>query len=642
MSEKNRLKGRLLSLIKEAIQVNKKPFPWLKALSAGLAASIPVLVGLLFDNFQYGLLAGLGGFSYLYVFNIPYAQRAKKIFAVVLGLTIVTYLGTLSAPYPLAIAILMGLIGAFVVFIFGALKIAGPSAIFFVLVFAMTTGMPIQPDEALFRAGLVFFSGMFSFLLSMLGWFYNPHGPEIGAVMRIYYQLSYLFDAVGTDKFIDEKYKMMDVLDEAEETLSAGYIPWRTTNLFNRLYILNSYANEIFLNVIEKCSNRPDPLPKELGESTRLLAHSLDDSNNRTKKTILQPENLDDDEMKLFSAIYHAETVLNEPISKIEKTIKFDKPSLKTIFLGAFDKNSIVFLSAVRFGFITIIAAIIAFQFEFVRSYWVPLSCVAVISGATIVSTFHRTLQRFFGTVIGIALAGFILSLDPSPYAIVLIIFALTSITELFIVKNYGLAALFFTPNALIMAESTSQHFYHFSYFAEARLIDVVIGSVIGLIGVFIIGRKSASSRLPHVVSKTIRSQAQFFYVLFSDQGKNFDVRNSRERLKMRTNINNLETLYQTASGEIPAHRERLDYYWGIVFSIKHLGYLLEKCSKENQRPNLSNRELARILYVFETMANVIIHKVPFKHVAIPNIEMYSSIQEEIEFLQKEVNKIAK
>lgn len=126
----NSKNSEVLSILKQALTVNRKPFPWVKAFSAGLAASLPVIIGLLFGHLEYGLLAGLGGFTYLYVFNIPYAQLAKKLFFVVIGMTLVTVLGTLAAPYPLAIAILMGLIGATFIFIFGSLRIAGPSAIF--------------------------------------------------------------------------------------------------------------------------------------------------------------------------------------------------------------------------------------------------------------------------------------------------------------------------------------------------------------------------------------------------------------------------------------------------------------------------------------------------------------------------------
>ena len=105
-----------------------------------------------------------------------------------------------------------------------------------------------------------------------------------------------------------------------------------------------------------------------------------------------------------------------------------------------------------------------------------PLSCVAVLSGATIVATYHRAIQRGIGTIIGILIASLILARHPSGYILAFFILLLTFITELFIVKNYGLAALFFTPNALLMAESTSQGSFSFSYFASARLIDVLIG----------------------------------------------------------------------------------------------------------------------------------------------------------------------
>ena len=101
-----------------------------KGIYSGIAAALPVFIGMLLGNLEYGLLAGIGAFTYLYVFDIPYVQRAKKIFLAMLGISFSVFLGTLLAPYPIAVAIAMGLIGATAIFIFGALKIAGPSAIF--------------------------------------------------------------------------------------------------------------------------------------------------------------------------------------------------------------------------------------------------------------------------------------------------------------------------------------------------------------------------------------------------------------------------------------------------------------------------------------------------------------------------------
>ncbi|MFJ7975832.1 FUSC family protein [Peribacillus sp. NPDC096379] len=625
------------SIIKQALTVNRKPFPWIKAFCAGLAAALPVLIGLLLGNPEYGLIAGMGGFTYLYVFNIPYAQRAKKLFFVVLGMTLISALGTLAAPYPLAVAILMGIIGATVIFIFGALKIIGPSAIFFVLVFAMTTGMPVHPELAPLRAGLVFLGGALSWVIAMIGWFFDPHGPETSVVKRVYLELAAFLDSIGTEKFNEARHRVMSVLKEAEETLAAGYIPWRQTDLFKQLYVINGHANMIFLYMLENFSETSSKIPSEVGESVRYLANSLDQKNKRESviKKILQPKEINETIVQLFTKIYDADAIMNEPTSKINQVIQISKPSLKTILLGAFDKNSIIFITSVRFGVVTIIAAIIAYQFELTRSYWVPLSCVAVLSGSTIVTTYHRAIQRGFGTILGILIASLILATHPSGYILVFLILLLTFITELFIVKNYGLAALFFTPNALLMAESTSHGSFSFSYFASARLIDVLVGIVIGLLGVWIVGRYSASSRLPHLITKTIRSQAQFLLVLFSDQGIGFNATKSKERMKMRTNLINLKTLHDTAAGELPVNQRALEYYWPVIFSIEQLGYLLENSSKTTRRPILSNDTLAQLLYVCETMANATNRKQSPSIKSVPEIEEFLSIQNEIITLQK-------
>jgi uncharacterized membrane protein YccC len=74
--------------------------------------------------------------------------------------------------------------------------------------------------------------------------------------------------------------------------------------------------------------------------------------------------------------------------------------------MGVFDKNSIVFISAVRFGIVTMIAAIIAYQFEFTRPFY--------MSDFTIVATYHRAIQRAFGTILGILIASLIL-MTPFP-----------------------------------------------------------------------------------------------------------------------------------------------------------------------------------------------------------------------------------
>lgn len=427
----------------------------------------------------------------------------------------------------------------------------------------------------------------------MLGWFVNPHGPEQAVVKSLYMQLATFLESVGTDRFEDEKQRMIQKLNEANNTIKEGHIPWRESEQYKRLYVLTDQASEIVMEVTDHFSDAKEPLPAELGEMVRELAQTFDTRKGKMPKPITHPDNTDEKVDQLFYKIYDADATRSEPEVNIDRAIRMQKFSAQTTLESAFDKNSIVFITALRFTFITIIAALIAFHFEFDRSYWVPLSCVAVMSGASIIATYNRAIQRGIGTVIGIIIASLILAVEPSGFLIALFILLLTFITELFIVKNYGLAAMFFTPNALLMAVSTTTTNESLAFFAQARIIDVLIGSAIGLFGVWLLGRRSASSRLPHLVSKSIRSQAQLLVVLFSDQGKGFDPLKSEELKKMRINLTNLKLMYNTASGEIPVDRKSLDYYWQVVFTILHIGYLLEECAEISNRPKLPDRTLA-------------------------------------------------
>ena len=617
----------LHTTFKQAFVIKKNPYPWGKALSAGLAASLPVLIGLLLGNLEYGILAGIGGFSYLYVFNQPYAQRAKKIFFVWIGMALSVALGTLMAPYPLATALVMGLIGAIVIFIFGALKIAGPSALFIVLSFALATGMPVDPSLAFTRGFLVFLGGALSWVICMLGWFVNPHGPEQQAVTRVYRELAGFLDSIGTDGFKKARHRTITALKEADQMLAAGYSNKMSSDVFKRLYLLNEHAHTIFLGALE-LSLKNVHLPPELGQSVNALADSLD-KNTENKAKILQPEQVDKEVEDLFIEVYNADAIMNEPDFKIHQEVQLTKPSLKTIFLGAFDKNSIVLLTALRFGSVVAVAAIIAYSADFNRSYWVPLSCAAVMSGPTVIATFHRAVQRMAGTIIGLLIASVILTSVHNGYVIAFIILCLTFITELFIVRNYGLAAIFFTPSALVIAEYTTK-VYDFNYFASVRATDILVGSLIGLLGAMLFGSRSASGLLTHFIAKTIRSQGQLLVRLFSENNDQIKFKESRERRKMHTNVRNLLTVYNTALGELFTNKASLEAMGPVIFSIEQLEYYLEASLKYDKRPVLAEEELAYLLYVFEMMALKAEQDSPLTDYKIPEIEGFTKIRNEI------------
>lgn len=623
----------LLLTIKQAFAVNKTPLPWMKAFSAGICAGLPVLIGYLLGSLEYGLIAGLGGLTYLYVFNIPYAFRAKKLFFALIGLSIAIGLGTLFAPYPFVSAFVVALIGSIGTFLFGALRITGPAAIFFVLAFLMGTGMPVDPSLAPLRAGLVFLGGAFSWVIGMIGWFNNPHGPEKVAVKKVYAELAIFIESAGTEDFDSSKQKIGASLKSVEELLMSGYIPWRVSETFKRLVLLNQEANNVFLYVLENVGKLEGELPNEIGTTLRSISSKIDNIDKNEQENIPLLEVPDNQLARLYAMVNEASMLLNEPLSNIQREISISKPSLRVILGGAFDKNSVVFLNTIRYGSVLFVAAIIAQSFDFNRSYWVTLSCAAVLSGATIMGTFHRAIQRSLGTIIGILIATVVLYFQPDGYVIAIAIFLLTFLTELAIVLNYGIAALFITPNALLLAESTTK-IHDISYFASARVFDVLIGCAIGIIGTLIMNRKSAASLVPHTMAKTIRSQQQFLLTLFSKESSLIKPEHSRELSKMQTNLTNLKIVYTTALGEIPRDKARLDLLYPAIHSIEQLGYFLDSSAKYKDRPILSDRDLSQMLLVFETMAKSAEQELGFSKKSIPEIRGFNKIQTEVQRLQ--------
>lgn len=621
------------TIIKQLFKINKIPFPWQRAINAGICAGFPVIIGVLINQIHLGLLAGIGSFSYLYVINEPYARRAKKIFFCALGISLSVALGTLLAPYPILIILMVGFIGGIAIFIFGVLKIQGPSAMFFVLSFLVSTGMPINQSEVFIRFSVVLMGGLFSWLMSMKGYFLNPHGPEIKVIKKLYLTLADFSEAIGSENINDMRNRTVNALKEAEEILLTGYIPWKNSFLFNRLSLLNEEANKLFLEMLELHVNKNKKLPKEFSDMIRKLSMAID-FKDEEKVKIVPYKNLDKDYDKFLQIIYDTEAIINLPLTYIGRGIKISKTSIIRKFTRACNKDSIVFINAVRYGAVLSISGIIAFSLPFSRPYWIPLSCAAVMSGSTVISTFRKSIQRSFGTIIGLIIAIIILKIQPEGFMIAIINMLLTALIELFIVKNYAIAVMFVTPNALLIAEASTQ-IHNVTYFATARITDILVGSAIGLIGTYIIGRRSASSRLPDLIVKLIDSQKKLLVLLSTNnkESKNDMTKDMKE--KMGLDLMNLKVAYNTALGEIPRNEEMLEMMWPVFFSLEHISYLLDQYCTTKGYLSLADEELSQMLLVLEKIAISIEQRIDIKPKKVSNIEEISQICEEFNAVQE-------
>ena len=135
------------------------------------------------------------------------------------------------------------------------------------------------------------------------------------------------------------------------------------------------------------------------------------------------------------------------------------------------------------------------------RPYWVAVTCITVMQGASLRAIWNRQAQRIAGTGLGLLLAAALLTLPLSPWSLPLMIMVLTFIVETLVVRHYGLAVIFITPMTLLLADASLLGHGSAGSLLQARLLDTVAGSFAGLLG----GVVLHTQRLHDAVGQALR-----------------------------------------------------------------------------------------------------------------------------------------
>lgn len=160
----------------------------------------------------------------------------------------------------------------------------------------------------------------------------------------------------------------------------------------------------------------------------------------------------------------------------------------------------VVFDSVVIGVFVGISLAVAqALQLE--KPYWVPVSCLAVIQGASLRAVWTRQLHRVIGTSIGLLAAWGMLLLPLNKWSISLVMMALTFVIEFTVTRHYAFAVIFITPLTILLAEAATLGLGPPFALIQARFFDTVLGCLVGLVG----GICLYSPRFRDVVGSQIR-----------------------------------------------------------------------------------------------------------------------------------------
>ncbi|APH66179.1 FUSC family protein [Bacillus sp. LR_5] len=609
------------SIVKDAFRIHAHPFPWKKAIGSGIASGFPVLIGALAGHTDYGLTASIGGFVYLYAGGEAYKKRALKLLLVSIGIALSFGLGTLLSDTVWMMAAVLGLIGAAAMFIFSALGIQGPAPMFFVLAFLVSSGLPADPSQALFRAGLTFLGGIFAMSIALIGWLWNKHGPEEAVLQKTYHQLAACLSAVGTSGFHNAQHQTVLMLRTARQTVLGKGNRRKKSQHDERFFRLLEKADDIFLAIIHFSAETPDgekaQIEKALRQTGDMLGHA------RVSSAFQINENESEPSRKLFGEINEA---LHIALGRFDKQLDGEPSRLPSSFYflrNAFDWQSPVLIRSLKYGIVLFAADMFALTFGFARSYWIPLSAAAVMLGTTVVFTLHRAIQRSAGTVIGVGLAGAILFVKPGGVYIALCIAALQCLLEMLIVRNYALAVPFLTANALVITESMHGG-ADGGYFMIARLMDVAVGSVIGLLGTMLLWRRFSTKRLPELMRDVIRMEGLFMEKLLTGL--------KADEHKLRVSLVRLRDAYDKALGEFP--NTHADALWPAISGAQHLGYYLLSAQAHHRPPApFSEEEMKQLRAFFEQAEQSALMKRMPADIQVPNVPYYPRISKELSAL---------
>jgi len=177
-------------------------------------------------------------------------------------------------------------------------------------------------------------------------------------------------------------------------------------------------------------------------------------------------------------------------VPAVRRRARADQPPAPLRFVTGHESRIVLTRVIIALG----LAAAVSVPLGSHRSYWVIVTVVAILqSGIHRRLTTVRAANRILGTVLGAGIFLAVVLLDLDGILLVLVLAALQFAVELVIVRHYGLALVFITPLALLVAvrhPGTSV-----GSIVTERIVDTAIGAGIAvavLVAEFLVERRRA------------------------------------------------------------------------------------------------------------------------------------------------------
>ncbi|HGZ3026558.1 TPA: FUSC family protein [Staphylococcus aureus] len=585
---------------------------------------IPAIIGYLCGNFQFGLLVATGTLAHIYVFKGPSRSKLRTVIICNLAFAICMMLGTLTAKTPLVFGMTLLIVTVIPFYIFTALKIAGPSSTFFIVTFSLPINLPIAPEEALYRGFAILVGGILATMMVLITIVFSKNKAEEQAIQNDFKLISKLLHTYNDKSaFLQVAKTAVDSFKASDKLLiTSTSSNDKLSRRFQKLLLLHTSAQGIYSELLELNAKQIRPLPDELIED-HIIAQ-LDNSEENVRywrKEVTVTEEF----QNLFNHILKIDEMVHANEARIAYEADMRKPLYSKRIYQNLTLDSIVFRNTLRYTAIMMIAIFIALMFDFEKAYWIPLSAHTILLGTSTIHAIERGMARGLGTILGVLVLSVILLFSiPTPVAVILMGIA-ALFTEALVGANYAIAVVFITIQVILMNGLASQNLT--INIAFPRVIDVAMGIVIAIIGLFVLGQRTASALLPNVMAEVVRKEATLFHYLFSENQYKDDVYQKNTAMNLSVKLNNMTQVYNAANGELFSDKTLIQNYYPSLFALEEISFMLNRAMANEDRLTINEQLMGEYLAIFENIAKHFELNTELEIKILPDLPQYNYIQ---------------
>lgn len=616
---------------------------WTTAVKAAVAMIVSFGVVALLIEPRLATLAALGSMTVLYEKKTPYAYRSAALALVGAGFVAAVTIGSLaSALSPWAAVFSIGLTAGLATWLCAAWRVDKPGPMFFVLVGTISTIVPGGPADVPLHAGLAALGAAVGWCVSMSGAMMRARHPEYQAVSGAFRQLAKLLRAVGTKELDHAQHKAsVAVADAWRIVLLAQTRGYRGTPEAARLRSLLRWVSDIHLATTQVCMARTERLPDgaadfadEMAASVADPAAAPDPDELDELRRGLRPRSL---EGRVYALLARAAVAARRTPDEAEEEdergsrLHDDRyPALWGALRSSFTGQSLILPTALRMWITVTVAGALGLWIGLDHYYWVALTTTAVLQGGNVVLTLNRSLQRSLGTLLGVLIGALLLAQNLPLVAVVVVAGLFQGLTQLVVGRNFFYGSVTLTPMALLLAYTAVP--YPVEQLAQSRIIDTVVGSLVGMAGALILWRRASATRLPQTIIKVLDTARRCVVEVLDQDVRISDARRYELRRDMRAALVSLRGVYDSAVGDVPRASSTRPL-WPVVVATQRTGYLaLSALQLENPEP-VGTITLQRVDLAFKELVSSLDERRTPRMGAMPRLPAYPRINMELRAL---------